>query len=76
LDVYVQNPELFSFVAAVRTGELLIRLPVLHSRKVKPANDAKPIARTARAALTKSSPVRTWLYYFEKCSKIQIPKFF
>ena len=26
------------------------------------------IARTARAAFTKSSPVRIWLYYFEKCS--------
>ena len=26
------------------------------------------IARTARAALTKRSPVRIWLYYFEKYS--------
>ena len=28
------------------------------------------IARTARAAFTKSSPARIWLYYFEKCSNI------
>ncbi|MCX5899387.1 MAG: hypothetical protein NTX06_01400, partial [Proteobacteria bacterium] len=33
-------------------------------------NDVMPIARTARATLTKSSPVRIWLYYFEKCSKM------
>ena len=31
-------------------------------------NDGKRIDRTARAALTKRSPVRIWLYYFEKCS--------
>jgi hypothetical protein len=31
-------------------------------------NDVMSIARTARAALTKSSPVSIWLYYFEKCS--------
>ena len=27
-----------------------------------------PMARTARAAFTKSSPVPVWLQYFEKCS--------
>ena len=30
------------------------------------------IARTARAALTKSSPVIIWLGYFEKCSRVLI----
>ena len=30
------------------------------------------IARTARATLTKSSPVLLWLCYFEKCSKLII----
>ena len=29
-----------------------------------------PMARTARAAFTKSSPVPVWLQYFEKCSKL------
>jgi hypothetical protein len=33
----------------------------------EPGNDVMSIARTARAALTKSSPVPIWLYYFEKC---------
>jgi len=28
-----------------------------------------PMARTARAAFTKSSPVPVWLQYFEKCPK-------
>jgi len=27
-----------------------------------------PMARTVRAAFTKSSPVPVWLKYFEKCS--------
>ena len=51
------NESIFLFVVTVRTGELLLRLSVLNSRKVKPANDGKPIARTARAALGKSSTV-------------------
>jgi len=31
-----------------------------------------PMARTARAAFTKSSPVPVWLQYFEKCSKLSV----
>ena len=37
----------------------------------KEAGDGgRPMARTARAAFTKSSPVPVWLQYFEKCSKL------
>ena len=30
------------------------------------------MARTARAAFTKGTPVRIWLYYFEKCFSTSI----